>query len=85
MSSKNPLWLDAFYDASCQLKSRYGVVLLALADLANDGDDRLVATTVDDQSQIRIFQGPYLQSDISLPQMAVTMCTFHMDESLPGE
>ncbi len=80
-----PLWLDAFYDTTCQLKSRYGVVLLALDDLVNDGDGRLVVTLVDDQSQIRIFQGPYLQAQISLPQLASSLCTFYMDESIPGE
>lgn len=85
-SSKNQLWLDAFYSVSLRLKAECGVVLLALEDLAKDGADRLVTLLVGEQaSQLKIIHGTDLQCEIVLPQMAMALCTFRMDGSLPGK
>jgi len=84
--SKNQLWIDAFYSVSLHLKSECEVVFLALEDIANDGAGRLVALLVGEkQSQLKIINGTELQCEITLPQMAVAMCTFSMDASLPGK
>ena len=83
----NSLWLDAFCSSSSEnhVKSECGVVLLALDDLAVDGSDRLVALAVGrTESILKIMHGPELQTQIALPLMAVAMCTFHLDDSLPG-
>ena len=83
--SKNQLWIDAFYSVSLHLKSECEVVFLALEDIANDGAGRLIALLVGEkQSQLKIINGTELQCEITLPQMAVAMCTFSMDASLPG-
>lgn len=83
--AKNQLWLDAFYSVSLHLKAECGIVLLTLEDLAKDGSDRLVALLIGEQfSQLRIVRGTDLQCEIVLPQMAVALCTFQMDGSLPG-
>ena len=84
--SKNQLWIDAFYSTTLQLKSECEVVFLALEELANDGAGRLVALLVGEkQSQLKIINGTEQQCEITLPQMAVAMCTFSMDGSLPGK
>lgn len=83
--SRNQLWLDAFYSSSLNLKAECGVVFLALEDLAKDGVDRLLALLVGyEESHLKILNGADLQCEISLPEMAVALCTFSMDGSLPG-
>lgn len=83
--SRNQLWLDAFYSTSLNLKAECGVVFLALEDLAKDGADRLLVLLVGyEQSYLKILNGTDLQCEISLPEMAVALCTFSMDSSLPG-
>ena len=86
VKNQQQLWLDAFYSVSLNLKAECGVVVLALEDLAKDGADRLVALLVGEQmSPLRIVRGTELQCEIVLPQMAVALCTFSMDGSLPGK
>ncbi|EFX84297.1 hypothetical protein DAPPUDRAFT_314992 [Daphnia pulex] len=83
--SKNQLWLDAFHSSSLNLKAECGVVLLAVDDLAKDGTNRLLALLVGyELSYLKILNGTDLQCEISLPEMAVALCTFSMDGSLPG-
>ena len=83
--SKNQLWLDAFYSSSLNLKAECGVVLLATDDLAKDGTNRLLALLIGyELSYLKILNGTDLQCEISLPEMAVALCTFSMDGSLPG-
>ena len=80
----NSLWLDAFSSSSAQLKSDYGVVFLALDDLAFDGCDRLAALVVGQPTILKIMQGPELQTEIVLDHLATTMCTFYLDHTFPG-
>jgi hypothetical protein len=83
--SRNQLWLDAFYSSSINLKAECGVVLLALDDLAKDGKNRLLALLIGYEiSYLKILNGTDVQCEISLPEMAVALCTFSMDGSLPG-
>lgn len=60
-------------------------MFLALEDLAKDGTDRLLALLIDfEQSRLKILNGADLQCEITLPEMAIALCTFSMDGSLPG-
>lgn len=84
--SRNQLWVDAFYSSSLGLQSECGVAFLAVADLANDGSDRLLALLVGYEiSQLKILNGADLQCEIELPETAVALCTFTIDASLPGQ
>ena len=80
----NSLWLDAFSSSSAQLKSDYGVVLLALEDLAVDGCDRLVALIIGQPTLLKVMKGPEIQTEIVLDHLATTMCTFYLDPTSPG-
>ena len=80
----NSLWLDAFSSSSAQLKSDYGVVLLALEDLAVDGCDRLVALIIGQPTLLKVMKGPDIQTEIVLDHLATTMCTFYLDPTSPG-
>lgn len=82
--ASNCLWLDAFYEQCSQLRSSYGFVILALDDLVNDADHRLAVLLAEPKSRVRIYQGLNLQCEISVPELACFMCTFHMNSSLPG-
>ncbi|KAK4014414.1 hypothetical protein OUZ56_026937 [Daphnia magna] len=83
--SRNQLWLDACRNSSVNLKSECGVVLLDVEDLAKDGINRLLALLVGHElSHLKIFNGMELQCEISLPEMAVAICTFSIDGSPPG-
>ena len=83
-ASKNPLWVDAFYSTTCQLKSDYGVVLLALEDLAGDGSDRLVVLLIGQPSLLKVLYGADLVAQITLPEVAVALCIFYLDASCAG-
>lgn len=83
--SKNATWLDAFYSSSLQLKAECGVVFLALDDLAKDRSDRLLVLLVGyELSHLKILNGTDVHCEISLPEMAVAICTFSIAGSLPG-
>ncbi|XP_057381177.1 Bardet-Biedl syndrome 1 protein-like [Daphnia carinata] len=83
--SRNQLWLDACRNSSVNLKSECGVVLLDVEDLAKDGINRLLALLVGyELSHLKIFNGTDLQCEITLPEMAVAICTFNIDGSPPG-
>lgn len=80
----NSLWLDAFSSSSAQLKSDYGVILLALDDLAGDGCDRLAALVIGQPTLLKIIKGPDLEMEIVLNRLASTMCTFHWELGSAG-
>lgn len=83
--SRNQLWLDACRSSALSLKAECGVVLLTLEDLANDGINRLLALLVGyELSHLKILNGTELQCEITLPEMAVAICTFSVDGSPPG-
>ena len=83
-SSKNQLWFYACFSASLRLKAECGVpvVILALDDLVKDGANRLVAVG-EQASELKIIYETGIQCEIVLPQMAMALCTFRMDGSLP--